>query len=158
MGPSCRGVFAFALSLVFPKVLHFSFSVVFPPDLGWQQPPFQQRGSTTGPERGSVKNQRSLTLKGCHRLPLWDFMGCHSPQRLVQHKHIFFLKPFQWSCSRQIWACNLSLPHSWLECALPGSHHLPPGGNSLDWTMWDSVVEEVFYAHSEFLLIWINNC
>lgn len=93
MGPSCWGVFASALSLVFPKVLHFSFSVVFPPDLGWQQPPFQQRGSTAGPDRGSVKNQRSLTLKGCHRLPLWDFMGCHSPQRLVQHKHIFFSSP-----------------------------------------------------------------
>lgn len=97
MVPSCRAVFASALSLVFPQALHFSFSMVFPPDLGWQQPPFQQRWSTAGPERGSVKNQRSPALKGYHKLPLWVLMGCHSPQTWVQHKHLFFS-----SCSNDL--------------------------------------------------------
>lgn len=76
MVPSCRGVFTSVLPLVFPQALHFSFSI-FPPDLGW---PFQQRWSTAGPHRRSVRNQRSPALKGYHRLPLWVLMRRTHPK------------------------------------------------------------------------------
>lgn len=78
---------------MFPQALHLSFSMIFPLDLGWQPSPFQQRWSTADPDRGSVKSQRSPTLKRCHRLPQWVLMGSHSPQTWVQHKHLFFSIP-----------------------------------------------------------------
>lgn len=155
MVPSCWGVFASALSLVFPKPC-ISPCPHFLQAWGDSSHPSSRDGAQLIWQRVSQKPEEPLT-EGISLAATGVLMGVAQPKHQCSI-YIWFFQALQWSCPRQSWACHQSLPHSCLGCALPGTHHLPPSRNNLDWTVWDPVAEEVFHAHSEFLLIWINNC
>ena len=140
------------------QALHFSFSIVFPPDPGWEHPEtepgwsWQRVGQT--PEQPLTEGMSQPAAVSPRGVSLTPNVGT------------------AWACLF-FQALPVSLPGAeqslqpvlaTLLLGVRSAQHpsCNPQGTApwtcTDWALWDSVAGKVAYTHSELPFIWINDC